>query len=295
LDYAVFNNKINELARELVTLDIERDAGRIKTIRNKILSDMFTSLTENKYRKIDDYGNELYYYPLIRQYIYVDVFMDAILELLKYNKEKGCWAYKSEKGSFISAFKFLLNMRMKSFMEKLRSNEKKPSLDDKIGDEEDMSLIDTIAGSDNVEEEVVRKSLSVGKVLCEYEKMAKKQSQEHKNEDIYLRTFFTFYTAEAVKTDSFVADVACKYNDSIFPYMDIKLFEYLMVGNFRTMLDVIQNKLRDTINLKQRQKIISHYTGVSRETIVEHNKRYNKLVRELLGSEGLQGYKGKQR
>jgi len=116
-DYREINRRINENAREMARCDpSERYSGRAKTLRGKIMEDMFESLNNMQFgksplapgksdsksagsRRYDEGANEMYYWAMLDSFVPYDLFIDVLcaqLDVRKNEPGRGQWRFSPE-------------------------------------------------------------------------------------------------------------------------------------------------------------------------------------------------------
>lgn len=126
-------------------------------------------------------------------------------------------------------------------------------------------------------DEFVKKNFVFDKFCCfativgEAKKLEKHLNKSKRR---YFEGFFTFDTCRYIEVDGIEEDQAKEKNDLLFPVMELVMLEYLKVGTFLSMHDVIMNELDNEDKLKRRNDAMCVCYDLTKPTVVKKNKLY---------------------
>ena len=297
VDFKELNAEVNKKALELVGYKpADINDPKVKRLQDRISWLMLEAFTQmpHSYNK---QGDDVWYFPLIGRWISQDMFVDTLFKLLglKRVKEKDKWVEKwyydkSSRASFITAFRNQLRYALRDGDETYGDS----SIDAPAFGETDSGSIQL--PDDNATkmlDEVLSKMAGLAYVLDVYAAKIEDPTEDGREglsetmrdrRRSYYRGFFTFDTTKAVKSSDDLGEIACEYNEELFPYMLVALLEYLMTGSFTNMRDVIQNALREGVNLNQRGLLLEKFFRVSHPTLIDYSKLYDRLRKTILGN-----------
>ena len=129
-------------------------------------------------------------------------------------------------------------------------------------------------------EESFGRAVKFERILIDHSKMLKEKSEKIR---YYYETFFTYDITTFVKSkkefqdkngvDEFTEDLL-EYNHLLFSFMLINLLEFLMYGIFEHMKNIVENPLKEDINLALRQSNLMRFLNKSNKTIVKFNQLF---------------------
>jgi len=275
-DYDNINQEVNRLAVIMVSYnpnDINKT--HIKSISNEIAQMLFETYERGK-PGFNQYGDEIRSIRLFvkgksteRKEVPNSVFIDALFELLG-RKKDGSWVFNSENSTFITAFHYRLSKRLLDY------HNKKTKFNEQLMTDRVLKSINDNRPESN-HDKLCNKWSAFAIILEAMGKFSNKLSNLTTKEQKYFEGFFTYDRTENIKSDDELGIVACEYNDTLFPYMVIKLLEFLMTGNFSSMHDILSNPLREGVVLKQRGELLKKYFCYSHPTQVKYSQKYNEL------------------
>jgi hypothetical protein len=282
------NAKVNLLATELVTLDPIKDREVVCNLTNQIWREMYSGIktTENLVCYSNQHCEEIIV-PLLgssNNSCAYDLWIKVLNELCSYNQNKKCWRFDPSKAKFVSAFRWILRERMKSKNLEVLNVDSVPIGDDgKSGP----SFGDQYSAKQYVEQKNDEEHLS--DVVATFMSLAVlikdlRQAEQHwsNRKRSFFDAFFTYDITKAIKNDDGVAESAVTKNAELFPAIEVVLLKYLMVGDFVSMQNVVDNSLKTGIELSQRLKNIANCYGVkTRQTIGKRAKDYSVWLKSV--------------
>jgi hypothetical protein len=315
LNLAQINKTVNELAGRLASQDPSKPNDTLP-LTNSIMELMFRGFSKFSPR-MDQFGNECRFYPLLGKMVPSDVFTDTLLELLGTGKD-GRWRFDPGKAQFVTAFSNTLRFRLVTYYNEHAgtSGELRRHGMTEVSKQRDTANPDVRKTGGTVKRKVENAALKGIRVvsLDDVDKHGKRVAEQiaderaayneliegetrfaaviHNLEQVhkhlkkkewgYVSALFTFDTVAAIKGDREYAKTACKRDTGLFPFMMPAVLERLMVGNFSSMRDIAENPLRPDVNLDQRQSLVAEALGVTRQTISEHSVKYDVLRKAIV-------------
>ena len=293
------NKRINQLAEELVACSpAEINTHYVKKLQENIVELAYKTFYSSPER-YDRFGNCERHYALVNQYTQDDVFTDALVDLV--SLRNGQWFFNPAKGSFITALRFYLpkrsvNMDKSEYRTISLGGALVGSLDEDMsdmkGERATRKKEPEHPASESQFEAILSDMCEFGKLLSEFEQFdqhiqerfdAKGNTAQKKK--AFYKGFFTFDTTKAIKSDNDIGEEACEHNDQLFPLLVISLLEFLMLGCFSKVHDILVNPLRNGIDLDQSRPLLSEYFEVSLPNITEHSKQYGLLIKACVNRE----------
>jgi len=287
---------INALAREMVNYDFaDKNKEDCKTLKETILEKIL-SLAESKWNARN--GDENLYFPAFNMNIPWNLLIDVSKKLLSMGKddEGDGWHFNPDRAEFTRYMLYLIKRRRNNaeyyddpFNETISLDEERDGIP---------PLKQTLPSPDeNPEQSILRKemekSLDFAKILEDYYRAFKDQDiskSENKKCASYFPGFFTYFRTKDIKIGSETAtaedyqEVARTYGEELFRWMLITMLEFLMEGAFSSINDVIENSLRERIDIRQIQKNLAKFNTCSRQTISKYIHAYQAVEDNVLHS-----------
>ena len=274
------NNAIQELAEELISLDISLDSARIRAIRAQIWLAMYSQI---KHTNQTHNGSDVIIVPLLgtsETWTY-DLWYQVLEELCGYDYKKKCWRYKTtlpdgrKVASFVTMFKRIMKWRIKNLaviVEDYDDGFLPTDEEQKVtrGDLEVFRQFTEKNQHTNQKEIVFERYMKIISVLSENKKKVLHEGKKSQDRHMFFEAFLTFDITKAIKYKILRKTDVNKHNDNLFPLMQILLLQYLMDGTFRQMLDICENTLKPTILLSQRRETIASCYKVSLPTVTRY-------------------------
>lgn len=265
VDDGLHPEMIKRIEKEMVEL-----RNRIWVELNKKITDDF-SKKKNSYLSLDE----------IRD-IVTDIIVNSALNKdskSAYTVEKSDSVKKSN--SFYGYFIKLFNWRIKG--SKNKKSYEEISFDIPLGEDSNESLRDFIEDeSVNIEQEIITKDHfeQFPRIITELTKAL----GNHKKKDVFY-TIFTFNTVDETEKEKrlpskIITGLYIRNNSLVFPMMVLGVVVYLKDGRIADYIDmfsVIEKALKENINLKQRQILLSKYMGISRQTFSSYDNTYKEI------------------
>jgi hypothetical protein len=288
---------INSYAIEFVNYDpADEQESDCQSLRDKIIDKILSLITK---RRTTDQGDEIIYIDFFKAYIKWDLLIEVIFQLLSTKTDdegKVGWRFNPGIGKFMNYMLFLVRRRRYNEEYLIKKYELTISLDEEKDDF--APLIEIIVDPDETPEEyMLRKemenSLDFAKILEDLNNAFTDQdlgAAENKKRATYFPGFFTYFRTSDIKIGTETAtaedyqEYARKYGEELFRWMLIAMLEFLMEGAFSSINDVIENPLREHINITQVQQNLGEFFGSTRQTISKYIDIYQDLEDNLLNS-----------
>ena len=224
--------------------------------------------------------------------------------------------------SFMATFYSLLHWRRKDVLidgevkNRQQAGVDVVNLDRPIDEENDLTLADTIQDNSELVEEQILESEEEETMRVKFaqiiERFAKGfqdndlNNSENRKRALYFPGFFTYFrtsdiklgtkeiternAVEVTKKDKwiktydaeFYQTIAIKYDKELFKYMLLEMLQYLMIGRFASMKDIVRNTLKPEMDLNKKQENIASFYNVTRQTIATFLKKYELLEEMIL-------------
>jgi hypothetical protein len=274
----VTNEELQALALELPSLNPATDGERIRTIE--------AAITDYELSFLKDIGGNAYF-PLLKKHngaipfnVFWDIFIDVLMHFLrKYDPARN--------NTFSNAFGYLLNLRVNGYWKKYYGgNAAVPfsSLTTTNGDGEEQEF--DKADDTYAPDRLLDAADEFASFLMVAPLVALRKAQEQhlrKSQKSYFEGFFTFDTIKQTKDGLFDEASVISENNVLFPIMEFVVLDYLLEGKFKSMRDVVKNKVKDTERLKQRVDTMGACYGLSKPTVVGRNKLYRQMFDAVIG------------
>jgi hypothetical protein len=280
------NEELQHLAEELARLDREKDSARAAAIENQIV--------EYELSRLKQFNGKAYF-PLLKTNNgcipfddFCGILFDVLMELFR--------KYNPDRATFTTALTYIINLRVISHIKENMSSddeqdeewdtdqarERRPISLDKALAANTISLMELgfVDFPEDAEEDYkteMRSFVHLAPVISD-----QKEADKHRTKKMWFERFFTFDVVKIIKNHYDCAEEAVKANAVLFCLMEIVLLEYLMVGAFSHMRDVVNNTIRNIGMLDKRNEAIQKCYSVSKPTVCERNQAYYIIFKEAM-------------
>lgn len=301
--YSVYN-RINELAKTLVTLDYSKDKAAAEKIKNEIAEKMLGTcdiyVKHTKGKTTVETVKDKVLVPLIYKKRKILIHVGVLHEVLTYllSCPNNTWTYDPKRGKFTTALFFYVVRKeantANEYFERVNHERNIGYEDGLLEDtnknpryiEEDDAGInrEENAATDNdgdSGDETDNGLLGIGLLSSVIRELTNYlNSLQRQDEAKVFKAFFSHDITKVAK-DSNHEDALRSDGDRIFRILLLVVLEYLMTGRFNCIDDVIANRLKSGIRLSQRQDNIEKALGVSHPTANKYSKKYTEICEKM--------------
>jgi hypothetical protein len=249
-------SQINEAANRLVTLE---GSEEIESARQQIYAWFLEA--GFSYQRTDSYGNDWYVFPLFDDMkATVETVLKTLEENTRRNKKTGVWNYNPQNGDFITTIAKKIKFKIGHNQVGLQKYTPEPEYDDTDGGQQNKRIepedpADLYA---EIEEKVsnLKKIAYIAELIILQAWVQRGTNKQH------FEGFFTHDRVTEGRKEKEIYGIeeygAEELNTIVFPALSQKLLEYLMIGNFCSIKDILVNAVRDGVDLAQRIKNVEN-------------------------------------